>query len=120
MKIIESITSPDGLLNLQVQESDDGSIAVGFIGGDWHTHPDLIASWLGVNEDKAIEEFLNQITHDKFPIITSIDGGVTFDPWVSDNHVASVKCYGEKDCVVRFWSSEPLTHPSSGTMDLSR
>jgi hypothetical protein len=119
MKVIESITSADGVLNLQVQEANDGSIVIGFIGSDWHTHPDLIASWLGVPESVAIQTFLSQLTNDKLPIIVSIDGGVTVEPWVSDDHEASVICYGKENCVVRFWSAA-TANPSFNRDTLKR
>ena len=105
MKVIKTISSPDGLLTLQIQVADDGSTSIGFIGGEWHTHTDLISSWLKVKEENAIEEFINQVIYNKLPIITSIDGGVSFEPWVSDNHAATVKYYGNNQCIARYWTT---------------
>ncbi len=104
MRIVETETSTDGKLKLLVTEAKDGSIQLGFADSDWHTHPDIISSWLSVPESQAIETLLTQITTDQLPIIISTDGGVTIEPWISDNHQATLNYFGEENCIVRFWS----------------
>ena len=96
-------TSTDGKLTLLVHIGVDGETAVGFEGGGWHTHPDLLAAMLFVPENEAVAEFVSKLKADDIPIVVSTDGGVTFDPWVSDNLEATLSMFGS-DCHLRYWS----------------
>ena len=103
-------TSADGKLTLLVQAGVDGEIAVGFEGGEWHTHPDLLADILQVPEQEAVAEFISRLHADEIPIVVSTDGGVTVDPWVSDNLEATLSSVGSK-CILRYWSgAEVIAH----------
>jgi hypothetical protein len=46
MRTIEKYTSPDGRLTLAVEIGIGDEVAIGFEGGSWHTHPDLLSQWL--------------------------------------------------------------------------
>jgi hypothetical protein len=96
-------TSTDGKLTLLVHVGADGETAVGFEGGDWHTHPDLLAAMLGVPEEAAVTEFISRLQADDIPIVVSTDCGVTVAPWVSDNLEATLSMFGS-ECVLRYWS----------------
>jgi hypothetical protein len=96
-------TSTDGKLTLLVHVGADGETAVGFEGGDWHTHPDLLAAMLQVPEKEAVTEFISRLQADDIPIVVSTDGGVTVDPWVSDNLEATLSMFGS-ECLLRYWS----------------
>lgn len=96
-------TSTDGRLTLLVRVGVDSETAVGFEGGDWHTHPDLLASMLQVSEKEAVAEFISRLQADEIPIVVSTNGGVTFDPWVSDNLEATLSMFGP-GCRLRYWS----------------
>ena len=96
-------TSTDGKLTLLVHVGADGETAVGFEGGDWHTHPDLLAAMLQVSEKEAVAEFILKLQADAIPIVVSTDGGVTVDPWVSDNLEATLSMFGS-ECLLRYWS----------------
>ena len=96
-------TSTDGKLTLLVHVGADGETAVGFEGGDWHTHPDLLAAMLQVSEKEAVAEFISKLQADAIPIVVSTDGGVTVDPWVSDNLEATLSMFGS-ECLLRYWS----------------
>jgi len=109
MKIIQEFTCPDGVLKLMVAEGEDGEKAVGFEGSDWHTHADLIHYWLSFPKEKAIEQFLKAVMEDKLPIITSIDGGESQNPWISDNLEQSIKVYGEENCQFRLWRQSTIS-----------
>lgn len=104
MKLIKRHISPDRQLVLVVGSGEQGELVVGFEGGTWHTHPDCLASWLDVPESEAIAAFVDRLLSDDLPIITSTDGGQTFDPWVSDNLSATLDGDGEGACVLRYWS----------------
>ena len=96
-------TSTDGKLTLLVHVGADGETAVGFEGGDWHTHPELLAAMLQVSEKEAVAEFISKLQADAIPIVVSTDGGVTVDPWVSDNLEATLSMFGS-ECLLRYWS----------------
>lgn len=102
MNVLRTITSPDGLLCLVIASGNDGEVAVGFNGSDWHTHPDIIASWLAIPEAEAIDHFVKAVTEDMLPTIMSTDGGVTTDPWVSDNLQATLEGNGTGQCILRY------------------
>ena len=104
MQTLQRQISPDGTLVLAVIRGNDGEISVGFEGGEWHTHPSLLAAWLGVPEAAAVEEFLARVQRDELPIVWSTDGGDTVEPWVSDNLSATIEIYGQTSCVIRVWS----------------
>lgn len=95
--------STDGKLTLLVTVGVDGETAVGFEGHDWHTHPDLLAAMLQVPEQEAVAEFISRLQADEIPIVLSTDGGVSVDPWVSDNLEATLSMFGSA-CLLRYWS----------------
>lgn len=101
-------TSADGKLTLLVQVGADGETAVGFEGGDWHAHSDLLAAMLQVPEKQAVAEFVSRLKADEIPIVVSTDGGVTVDPWFSDNLQATLSMFGA-ECVLRYWSGAEVT-----------
>ena len=103
MNVLEHHTTPDGNFILLVSVGADGQTAIGFEGGEWHTHPDLLASMLHVPEERAVAEFIARLQADEIPIVESTDGGATVDPWVSDNLEATLSAFGA-DCVLRYWS----------------
>jgi hypothetical protein len=96
-------TSTDGRLTLLVHVGVDGETAVGFEGGEWHTHPDLLAAMLQVSEKEAVAEFISRLQADEIPIVVSTNSGVTVDPWVSDNLEATLAMFGP-GCRIRYWS----------------
>jgi hypothetical protein len=104
MCILNRHTSPDGQLTLAVTIGDDGEVAIGFEGGDWHEHPDTLAVWLEVPEDQAVSRFVALLQSDQLPIVLSTDGGLTIDPWVSDNLSATIRRFEKEHCVLRYWS----------------
>lgn len=106
MRIIERYTSPDGQLLLTVAVGNDGDVAVGFEGGDWHTHPDLLSQWLSVLQKDAVTEFIKLLRSDQLPILMSTDGGETIAPWVSDNLDETLRIYGHEQCLLRYWSGK--------------
>ena len=112
MKIIERYTSPDQKLTLTIAIGRSGEVAVGFEGGDWHTHPDILATWLSVPLDQAVRRFVDMLQSDQLPILTSTDAGKTMNPWVSDNMEETVRMYGKENCIVRFWSERGKTSGS--------
>jgi hypothetical protein len=105
MEILSTYVSPDRNLRLVVQRGAKGELAVGFDGHDWHTHPDVLAAWLGVPEHLALERFIELLTSNALPIIESTDGGKTFEPWVSDNLAETLRAYGSHNCRLRYWSA---------------
>lgn len=104
MNIVERFVSADGQLVLAVAIEGNGDMVVGFEGGEWHTHPDLLAHWLSVPEEQAVHRFVEMLQSDQLPIVMSTDGGLTPDPWVSDNLEQTLSLYGRSNCVLRYWS----------------
>jgi len=107
VRVVERHVSPDQQLVLIAGIGNDGEKVVGFEGGNWHTHPDLIAYWLGVPESDAIRSFIDRVVRDELPIITSVDRGNTISPWISDNLPATLDSTGRTNCIVRYWSGRP-------------
>ena len=107
MTIVESHGSQDGLLTVAIERAEDGVISVGFLGGDWHTHPDILAYWLDVPEEIAVARFIELLLGDRIPIIMSGVGGQTTAPWCSDNLAATVRVYGNESLIMRYWSGIP-------------
>ena len=103
MKELARYTSTDGKLTLLVHVGVDGETVVGFEGGDWHTHPDVLAAMLQVPVNDAVTEFISKLQADDVPIVVSTDGGATVDPWVSDNLEATLSMFGSQ-CLLRYWS----------------
>lgn len=103
MNVLERHVTADGKLTLLVLVGADGQTAIGFEGSEWHTHPDLLADMLEVPEQRAVREFIARLRVDEIPIVVSTDGGVTVDPWVSDNLEATLSSFGSA-CVLRYWS----------------
>ena len=97
----ERVVSPDGALTLLVR---DGGRTIGFEGGSWHTHPDLLSHWLGVPVARAVAHFIELVTTDRLPILLSTDGGKTVDPWVSDALNETIRLHGASECVLRYWT----------------
>ena len=108
MRISEEHTSPDGQLTLQVAVGDDGEIAVGFAGSEWHTHPDLLSQWLEVPEQLAVAGFIELVKTDGLPVVLSTDGGQTTEPWVSDNLAGTLQYFGRDKCLLRYWSGKEV------------
>jgi hypothetical protein len=108
MKILQTYISPDRQLKLIIVQGADDEIAVGFENGEWHTHPDILSSWLGVPESKTVDRFVELLTTDALPIILSTDAGHTNDPWVSDCLPETLRMYGEKNCKLRYWSGKSV------------
>ncbi|RZT93587.1 hypothetical protein [Rivibacter subsaxonicus] len=109
MRTIEQHSSPDGQLTLAVVEHEGGEVAVGFKGGEWHTHSDLLAEWLCVPAESAVSHFVELVLHDKLSIVVSTDRGLTLDPWVSDNLAETLRLFGPENCVLRYWSNARAT-----------
>lgn len=110
MNVLQRHESPDGELALIVIEGNDGEIAVGFEGnGAWHTHPDALAGWLGGLENSAVDRFIQLVLDDRLPIITTVDAGASFEPWVSDDLPATLEIYGRSQCRLRLWSGREVS-----------
>jgi hypothetical protein len=109
MGLVEAHTSPDGRLRLEVHRGADGRLAVGFAGeGAWHTHSDVLAAWLSVPEQEAVQAFIQRLLHDDLPIVMSTDSGETVEPWVSDDLSATLQYFGVDRCRLRYWSGREV------------
>ncbi len=109
MKTKEAYISPDGTLKLIVVEGQDGTIAVGFERGAWHTHPDLIGCWLPVAEEDAVQFLVNAIARDQLPILFKARNGEIADAWISDNLPETLRLYGEDEWSFRLWSGTAIS-----------
>jgi hypothetical protein len=75
---------PDTTLTLLVQR-DDGDITIGFDGYPWHTHADIIADLLGQRDpESALKTYLDDLFHDRLPIILRKKAGVLTEPFIPD------------------------------------
>ena len=109
MKTKEAYISPDGTLKLIVVEGQDGTIAVGFEGGVWHTHPDLISYWLPVAEAGAVQFLIDAIVCDQLPILFKARNGEIAEAWISDNLPETLRLYCEDEWSFRLWSSTAIS-----------
>jgi hypothetical protein len=101
---LERYTSPDGELNLVVEQLGD-DIIVSFGDYPWHTHADLMAPWYGPDQDAALRGFINEILSDRLCIVVSSLEGVVTDVEAEDDP-SSVPQYGPKgeELLIRQWS----------------
>lgn len=114
----ERYPTPDGSLTLLVVR-EDGDITIGFEGLPWHTHADIIASLRG-EEDKeqALREYLDDLFHDRLPIILMTKGGTISEPYVPefpDEPIDTKYFEPDESYEVRFWSGSKKSAQPGGT-----
>jgi hypothetical protein len=85
MALVESHTSPDGVLRLVVCLSEDGDLSVGFDGCPWHTHGDILAAESGLSVSAAVRAFVDDILSSRTILVISRINGVMQDAWIMDD-----------------------------------
>ncbi|MEM7226910.1 MAG: hypothetical protein AAF495_28325 [Pseudomonadota bacterium] len=104
MNVSETYVSPDNALKLVVVEDSGGNMTVGFEGGNWHTHPDLIRDWLPVGNRDAVQFLVEAIIGDQLPILFKASSGSSSNAWISDNLWQTLRCSDDGEWSFRFWS----------------
>ncbi|HYE19339.1 MAG TPA: hypothetical protein VEA69_12895 [Tepidisphaeraceae bacterium] len=114
MAIVERHESSDRLLTLLVDVTD-GDWTIGFEGGDWHTHGDLLDAW-GCDgpPDAATRRFVDDILASRREICVYLVNGRVADasvPSLHDDrplHAAFAKYAAQKETLeVRYWDGRP-------------
>ena len=103
----EHYSTPDATLTLLVQRDDD-DITLGFNGYTWHTHADIIAELRQQTDpEHALKSYLDDLFHDRLPIILVKKAGVLTEPYVPDFPEEPIETkYYEPDesYELRYWS----------------
>ena len=96
--------SPDGKLCLLVEIVDDDS-SIGFEGYPWHTHGDILAELSGLDEEVAIEAFIEKIKKGELVIAILSEGENVIDVFISDDPREETTIPGE---TIRFrlWNGQ--------------
>lgn len=113
VQLIESHSSPDGLLTLSVSD-EDGDIAVGFEGLMWHTHGDILSHLPGLSESDAIREFVDNLLQDRTLIALKLIDGELDDAYPTESITEELEAltkYGDQNEQIKFrvWSGKELT-----------
>ena len=109
----ERYPTPDKLLTLLIQR-DETDISIGFDGLQWHIHADIIANLRNEKDNaKALQHYLDDIFHDRLPIIILKKGNKIIDAWIPDfpDEPISTK-YNEADeaTEIRTWNNAKQSH----------
>ena len=103
----ERYSTPDGLLTLLVQRDED-DVTIGFEGYPWHTHADIIADLHGHDDpESALQNYLDDLFHDRLPIVVWKKAGVLTDalvPDFPDEPIGQEHCDSDESFEVRLWS----------------
>ena len=105
-KPLRSATSPDGLITLELYESD---FIVGFKDQAWHTHGDLLVPEYGASPREAALAFFDSVVGDQEVICVSREQGkdirlsITHDPDAEAKYVQP----GEQ-FQMRLWSGKEV------------
>lgn len=114
MAIVERHKSPDRLLTLLVDVTD-GDWTIGFEGGDWHAHGDMLAAW-GCDgpPEAATRHFVDEILASRRAIcVYRVDGRVADAsiPDLNDDRplqAAFAKYAAANETMeVRYWNGRP-------------
>lgn len=107
MAIVEHHTSPDGLLQLLVDHSDDCDWTVGFQGFAWHTHGDIF-HWSGYEgtPEQRVREFVDDIVASRRVIVIATLDEKIRDIWVTDDPDKNEMKYAPPNETIekRFWN----------------
>src|SRR3954453_4418536 len=103
----ERYSTPDASLTLLVQRDED-DITIGFDGHPWHTHADIIAELRGQQDpEKALQSYLDDLMHDRLPIVLWKKAGVlthAFVPDYPDQPISMKYCEPDESYEIRLWS----------------
>jgi hypothetical protein len=119
--IIETHTSPDGVLTLIIDQLDDGDIAVGFTQSQWHTHANLLVGDHGATEEAALRTFVQAILSDRSVIAirrqgeTILRAEVTDDPEWDRQNISK-----GQTLELRYWSGRLNSRPRLSNAPLSK
>jgi hypothetical protein len=110
MAVIERHISPDGLLQLIVDRTDDGDWGVGFDKFAWHTHGDLLAYHYGGSPEAAIQSFVSDVISSRRVIVISRIDGKIHDVWITDKPSSDETKYAYRNETIekRLWDGRQL------------
>lgn len=106
-KTLEKHISPDEVLTFSVLQYEDGDTSLGFENFDYHTHGDILASISGLNEERAIRQFVDDVLNDKQIIAVMKKENKIVQVWITENPIDELK-YQQDDEVLefRYWSGQ--------------
>jgi hypothetical protein len=104
MKGIREYVSPDNQLRFVVVY-DEQDISLGFEGFPWHTHAGMLASELGMSEELAVNQFVDDLLSDRCIIAVSRIGGRIRDVWITADPTADLRHKPDDEIIeFRYWS----------------
>lgn len=108
-KTLEKHTSPDELLTFSVLQYEDGDTSLGFESFDWHTHGDFLAFRLGVSEEKAIRQFVDDLLNNEQIVVVMKKENKVEQVWITDDPIDELK-YQQDDEILefRYWNGQKL------------
>jgi hypothetical protein len=105
---IERLISPDGLLTFVVYQ-DEGDIVLGFEGFEWHTHADLLASWMGIPQDEAVRRFVDDLTEGRATIAIHTVNGEMCDVCITDDPNSDLNNKSDDESIAfRHWDGSSV------------
>lgn len=101
--LFEEHHSPDGILTLKIERKDNGDVCIGFDGYSWHTHGDSLASLSGLQEDKAVRQFIDAVIGGRAIIAIARVAGLIRDVWVTDESIPDKYKPEDETIEFRYW-----------------
>lgn len=107
--VVERHVSPDGVLTFVVERLDDGVVLLGFEGGEWHTHPNLIDRDDGVTDEAATRAYIDRLLRGVAVVGIRRKGGAIMDAWIMDDPAFEADMFHEGETLeMRHWDGRPL------------
>ena len=106
--IVERHISPDGLLDFVIERLDDGVILLGFVGGEWHTHPNLLDRQDGVDDEAATRAYIDRLLQGIAVVGIRRKSGVIVEVWIMDDPAFEADAFAEGETLeLRHWDGSP-------------
>lgn len=95
----------DGLLALTIVEDTDGESLIGFHGFEWNVQISELSELSGVSRPQALQDFLDDLFHDRSLIAVLSRRGEVVDAWITDDPQIDLQYIQEGEQLsFRYWS----------------
>lgn len=106
--VVERHVSPDGVLELVIERLDNGVILIGFVGYEWHTHPNLLDRDEGATDDAALSAYINRLLNGVAVVGIRRRGGTIVDAWIMDDPAFEADTFLDGETLeMRHWDGRP-------------
>lgn len=106
--IVERHVSPDGVLDFVVERLDDGVTLLGFVGCEWHTHPNLLDRDDGFTDEAATRAYIDRLLRGVAVIGIRREGGAIVDAWIMDDPAFEADMFREGETLeMCHWDGRP-------------